>query len=154
MNRIEALRESAARTTELANQIMSNTDSEAEFREAFRARDIAFVEGQGYSEEQLAELRYETMCGCNGNDSPYHTYFGIGDPMEDLEFDDYEGSSLDSWADALKQVQTDLPHLYEEFKFCCEVCACPEEYPDLVISAYRDRGQAIYKEYLASVDGY
>jgi len=168
MNRIEALRESAARTTEIANEIMTNTRSEAEFREAFRARDVAFVESQGYDEEQLAELRYETMCGCNGNDSPYHTYFGVGDPMEDRDaweaevndiFGDEgewyycEDDSIDSWAEALKDVKMQLPHLHEEFKFCYDVCASPEEYPQLVIEDYYKRGRAIFKEYFASING-
>lgn len=159
MNTLNALRESAAHTTMLANKLMANTDSEEVFAEAFRTRDIAYVESQGFDEDQLAEIRYETMCGCNGNDSPYHTYFGIGDPMEDLDYEDrFRGD--DSWRDyeedfyaSLDSVKVDLPHLYLEFKFCIEVIDCPEEYPDLDVKKYLERARQIDKESFAYSNG-
>jgi hypothetical protein len=159
MNALDMLRESAAQTTMLANKLMANTDSQEVFAEAFRTRDIAFVEGQGFDEEQLAELRYETMCGCNGNDSPYHTYFGIGDPMEDVEYEDrFRGD--DSWSGyeddfygSLDSVKTRWPHLYDEFKFCIEVLDCPEEYPHLDIKKYLERARQIDKEVFAWANG-
>ena len=64
-------------------QIMANPESsEEDFEAAFQARDIAYVEDKmdGMTEDERqdyeAELRWETGCGCNGADSPYHTYFG------------------------------------------------------------------------------
>lgn len=84
MNPIDRLRASAQETTRIANAIMANPHaSEADFTEAFRARDVAYVESLGLDEEQLAELRWETGCGCNGADSPFHTYFGF---EQDREF--------------------------------------------------------------------
>lgn len=62
----------------MANLLLQDPNiTPSEFAEAFRARDRAYVESQGMDEDQLAEARWETMCGCNGTDSPYHTYFGF-----------------------------------------------------------------------------
>lgn len=75
---IQNLRQSAAETSRIAESIMRNPRAtEQEFSEAFRARDIAFVQSQAMEAEQAAEMRWETQCGCNGDDSPYHTYFGM-----------------------------------------------------------------------------
>lgn len=79
MSQMRRLREAAAQTTHLANEVMRSPNSEAAFQEAFERRDVAYVESLGLDEEGLAEARYETMCGVNGNDSPFHSYFGIAD---------------------------------------------------------------------------
>lgn len=78
MSNLQKLRQAAAETTRIANAILADPETtEAEFAEAFRARDVAHVESLGMSAEQLGEARWETMCGCNGNDSPFHSYFGL-----------------------------------------------------------------------------
>lgn len=63
--------------------LMAVEEDEAVFDELFRQRDIQSVQHRfaGMTEDERAmaegELRWETMCGCNGADSEYHTYFGL-----------------------------------------------------------------------------
>lgn len=109
---IDMLRTSARETTRLAEAIMSNPHmSSREFHEAFQARDVAYVQSQGYSEDQLAELRWETGCGCNGTDSPFHTYFGFESASDRAYQEDRE---MDDWSDRTANDQEDWePDDYE-----------------------------------------
>ncbi len=76
----------------LTNKIMHSPHaSREEFNEAFRQRDINFIEAQfnGMTADERAaaeaEMRYETLAGCNGTDSPYHSYFGLDDNSESFD---------------------------------------------------------------------
>jgi len=103
MSLLSSLRASANETMALAGAVMANPHAtQAEFREAFETRDRAYVQSLGMTEEQEAECRFETMCGVNGSDSPYHTYYGLtSDSSRDLEGPDdslygwVEGENLD-----------------------------------------------------------
>lgn len=84
MNNLEKLQSLRQESNELCARIMANPEGhDAEFEAAFRERDINYVESQmdGMTENERAEaegeMRWETGCGCNGSDSPYHTYFGM-----------------------------------------------------------------------------
>lgn len=84
MNNLEKLQSLRRESNELCSRIMANPEGkEEEFKAAFRERDINYVESQmdGMTDDEradhLAEVRWETGCGCNGTDSPYHTYFGM-----------------------------------------------------------------------------
>lgn len=88
MNQIEKIENeisaAKARLASALERVMSDPDStEEEFEYAFRKRDIIHVESKfnGMTDDERqdaeAEMRWETRCGCNGSDSPYHTYFGF-----------------------------------------------------------------------------
>ena len=85
MTALEKLAALRQETQNLCASIMSNPEiSEADFDRAFKERDKNYVEGlldslAGDDEDLRAmhegEMRWETMCGCNGADSPFHSYF-------------------------------------------------------------------------------
>jgi hypothetical protein len=84
MNDLEKIKALRVEMDALCARIMANPEGkEEEFEAAFHERDINYVESQmdGMTEEEkvdyLAEVRWETGCGCNGADSPYHSYFGM-----------------------------------------------------------------------------
>jgi len=86
MNNLEKLAALRQETSDLCARIMANPEgNEKEFAAAFHARDMNYVESltDGMTDDErsdyLAEVRWETGCGCNGSDSPFHTYFGWGE---------------------------------------------------------------------------
>ncbi len=98
MTLMDKLRCSAKETTDIANRVMRDPlSSTSEFKEAFQARDIAHVQAQGYSDEQLAEIRWETGCGCNGTDSPFHTFFGFDSDSDRYEPEEDYNEARHDW---------------------------------------------------------
>ena len=99
MNNLQKLASLRSETAALCERIMAS-GPDSEFSTAFAARDINHVESlldslSGGDADLRAmhegEMRWETGCGCNGDDSPFHTYFsGYGCAL------DYERSGRKS----------------------------------------------------------